>query len=944
MANVTGASLNPILEQLNETPSYHPFNAETFADWSLEAGDVIKIRRGTEEYDSPVHTSKMVWKGTPSIQLNSTGNREREAVSKVSRKKYGRGSAGVRSQEGIYRDFTSPDGLLHSELAISESRLRTEFDDVANSLRSEFEMTASHLRTEFTNDVYSLRGEFEVTASHLRTEFADDVYSLRGELQVTASHLRTDFSDEVNSVRSYMQQTASSWDARVEGVVDSNGKITAASICVAINDDESNATIEADKIYLLGQTIADTVTANYIYTQIQSLSTLLANKIDATEIEAGDIKVRPIAGMSPLSVSAAYSGSNLTLTGNTYKLTLVKLNGQYDEWTFSRATTLSAGWDGNRTFTVGANPQGVERYTTLVSAVPNANVSWSGTVGTITLKATIDDGETTVSVGDVTMDVANFLEDKTGTNKITSNGTYIPSTGKLGFSGIEIDVPNSGSGTTTLSNTWNSGHLVVNASPQGVSLERWLSAAGVSWNGNVATVPINALWGNSQQYSESTGWNVTVDASAKVTSAGYAGRAAVTISNTLSWTTTPASGITVNQNAVTVTTTGRTNSSGTEEQSTKTINLYSQVGSWGTPSTNKCYVYITHTDSTNGNRIIRREVDASSLVTNAGYAGSAAVTLSNPSWNTVSSIGANRTVTVSTTGRTNSNGETDNLSKSVALYITQGSWSNENKLEVSMRTGSTGGTVVAKSVVDASSRVTSAGYAGRAAVNLAEPTWNAVSGSTPTSRTVTVTTTGRTTNAGVTDNVSRSISLYLTQGNWSNKKKTVFMRQGTTSGTVYAQTDVDATSIYNDGYDANTTSWLYEQSTGSIAGNLNPGIWVTAGYRDHNNTVHYCGSRWYTLKAGGVRVHSGAEPSGVQTLASNTVYEVYYDNGSGGTPGSGKYFKTPSSGQSYSHSASLYCYEISTGSSGVKTCRFSVQYSATQSVPFSTGHSYSMHW
>ena len=129
-----------------------------------------------------------------------------------------------------------------------------------------------------------------------------------------------------------------------------------------------------------------------------------------------------------------------------------------------------------------------------------------------------------------------------------------------------------------------------------------------------------------------------------------------------------------------------------------------------------------------------------------------------------------------------------------------------------------------------------------------------------------------------------------------------------------------------------------------MAGNLNPGIWVTAGYRDHNGTLHYCGSRWYTLKAGGVRQYSGAEPSGVQTLAGNTVYEIYYDNGSGGTPGAGKYFKTPSSGTSYSHSASLYCYEISTGSSGVKTCRFSVQYSATQSVPFSTGHSYSMHW
>ena len=230
-----------------------------------------------------------------------------------------------------------------------------------------------------------------------------------------------------------------------------------------------------------------------------------------------------------------------------------------------------------------------------------------------------------------------------------------------------------------------------------------------------------------------------VDASSLVSSAGYAGRAAVTISNTLSWETTPAAGIAVSQNTLTVKTSGRTNSSGTTAESTKAISFYSQVGSWGTPSTNKCYVYVTHTDSTDGKRILRREVDA--------------------------------------------------------------------------------------------------------------------------------------------------------------------------------------TERYNAGYDANNSAWLYEQSTGNIAGNLNPGIWVTAGYRDHNNTVHYCGSRWYTLKAGGVRAYSGTQPSGIQTLAANTVYEIYYDNGSGGTPGSGKYFKTPAGGSSPSYTVSGIsggnnCYDPSTFLSG----------------------------
>jgi len=139
---------------------------------------------------------------------------------------------------------------------------------------------------------------------------------------------------------------------------------------------------------------------------------------------------------------------------------------------------------------------------------------------------------------------------------------------------------------------------------------------------------------------------------------------------------------------------------------------------------------------------------------------------------------------------------------------------------------------------------------------------------------------------------------------------------------------------YNDGYDANNSAWLYEQNTGNSAGNLNPGIWVTAGYRDHNNGVHYCGTKWRTLEVGGVREHTGTEPSGLIPLGYNKVYEVYYDNGNGGTPGSGKYFKTPAAAAAVTLSeiCTLIAsaggpgpvrakYKLSNGTKGVVTTR-----------------------
>ena len=83
--NITGASLNSIYERLNDAPEYHPLEADTFMDWSVEAGDVITVKRGDTEYNSPVQSTRMVWKGTPETKINSVGEKERESVSRTSK-------------------------------------------------------------------------------------------------------------------------------------------------------------------------------------------------------------------------------------------------------------------------------------------------------------------------------------------------------------------------------------------------------------------------------------------------------------------------------------------------------------------------------------------------------------------------------------------------------------------------------------------------------------------------------------------------------------------------------------------------------------------------------------------------------------------------------------------------------------------------------------------
>ena len=72
--------------------------AETFSDWSMEAGDTVTVTRGEEAYQSPIHTTRMVWKGAPQVSISSSGKKERDAVARVGQRKYARGGAGMRNQ------------------------------------------------------------------------------------------------------------------------------------------------------------------------------------------------------------------------------------------------------------------------------------------------------------------------------------------------------------------------------------------------------------------------------------------------------------------------------------------------------------------------------------------------------------------------------------------------------------------------------------------------------------------------------------------------------------------------------------------------------------------------------------------------------------------------------------------------------------------------------
>lgn len=77
-----------VLAKMQTTPQFRPMSADTFSDWSIEAGDIITVEVDGDEETLPVFSADMEWGGVARSTLSCTGNRERPTLSKAERQNY----------------------------------------------------------------------------------------------------------------------------------------------------------------------------------------------------------------------------------------------------------------------------------------------------------------------------------------------------------------------------------------------------------------------------------------------------------------------------------------------------------------------------------------------------------------------------------------------------------------------------------------------------------------------------------------------------------------------------------------------------------------------------------------------------------------------------------------------------------------------------------------
>ena len=248
------------------------------------------------------------------------------------------------------------------------------------------------------NDIVVANARIDQTEDHIELEAAkwrDGEALLNAKITVQADRITQEVTNRQNDTRT-LTGKISVEAGKINQIVQSVGKdgqVTAASICLAINSAGSSATINADKIYLLGQTIANTITADYIDGKIATLSTLhgisasFSGNVSATGSVMGT-GVYIGSGTSYQSVAEGIKLIQVVPDGNNYKLQYQKFNssGWVDASTFSRATSLSGGWSGG-TFRVSASPQGNSFSTTIVQGT----ATWSGNSATVPVEAVDSD-------------------------------------------------------------------------------------------------------------------------------------------------------------------------------------------------------------------------------------------------------------------------------------------------------------------------------------------------------------------------------------------------------------------------------------------------------------------------------------------------------------------------------------------------------------------------
>ena len=121
------AYTDDLLDRMKSMPSYKPSYANTFGDFSLDPGDILKIQTDGGEELLPVFSQQMSWNGSARTTLSASGNKSREVLPKQERDEYGyRQAVGGQMRGFGQKQKAMEDRLSYAEIDIDEDKARIQ--------------------------------------------------------------------------------------------------------------------------------------------------------------------------------------------------------------------------------------------------------------------------------------------------------------------------------------------------------------------------------------------------------------------------------------------------------------------------------------------------------------------------------------------------------------------------------------------------------------------------------------------------------------------------------------------------------------------------------------------------------------------------------------------------------------------------------------------------
>ena len=356
----------------------------------------------------------------------------REASGGVSGKLSGRVGSSQTNTEAEWSEFIA--GIDANNMLISLHAAQVDHDN--NVLKAAgLDIDANGVIIYATDNVNMIGSKFQATANAITQEVTD-----RSNADVT---LQSNITQEANRI------------TQIVTAVGDNGEVTAASIVLAINDDNtSGVTIEADHIQITGNTgilgalqVAGVIVSDDIFTSggLSATETIYSNAVATNSITVeGDISCQDISAEVIETTGSIDCGLNVDVAG-----------------------TLTV--DGDSTLSdIFAD-----------SLETTGGVSVGGTVDCTYLDVGSYDG---YKVNGTSIGLGNAIKQISLTGP--TNNVYTLTATQLDGDTVQIGTF---SRATTLSGAWSSGAFTVTATPQGDTLTTSLTNTG-HW-GNPSVTP-----------------------------------------------------------------------------------------------------------------------------------------------------------------------------------------------------------------------------------------------------------------------------------------------------------------------------------------------------------------------------------------------------------------------------------------------------------------------